>query len=65
MHKAFDYVYIDFPWKIEKQATMKYEKYTNKEIDTKRTSKISHWFRSLAKCFISTCFPNQPMYMHQ
>lgn len=42
MHKAFDYVYIDFPWKIEKQATMKYEKYTNKEIDTKRTSKISH-----------------------
>lgn len=42
MHKAFDYVYIDFPRKIEKQATMKYEKYTNKEIDTKRTSKISH-----------------------
>ena len=42
MHKTFDYVYIGFPWKIEKQSTVKYKKYTNNEVVTKPTSRTSH-----------------------
>ena len=42
MHKAFDYVYIGFIWKKEKQSTVEYKKYTNNEIVTKLTSRTSH-----------------------